>query len=718
MKSSRTGFLRRFGLLTGPIGVALAITAMLSLTRCEDRQVDDRSFVVSDVKGLTVDEVSTIMAQAMNYALVAAPNESVVVCIVDREGRILCEACTRVASNGNLSRLTEVTNDAVRAANQAVFTVAESRAVTASFLSSEGEAFTTQTAFFIVQENFPPGTRNEDVGPLFGVQYSSHVASDSIQCSRFDVRDDDFNATNRILRTDVNDVTDPTFQARIAAELLDANAANDNIPNGGANKAGAGLVGSFTFADVASPVDTGGIPLHRLGAHVGGIGVAGTNFNEELDIALYGAFNFMPPPEIRADRVFVDGVRFQFGRTQFSRPVSPATLTLEQLIDGGMVHLIQGPRSTLQTVNVPAFPDDFNQQLPPQAYQAARTNTVTNAQNTPEALAQGLTGRAAARLFGVNVRDTSQVVVDLIAPNNGKFIAGVLKDEIRASPNEAEDPSNIDATRDFRQVVNPLTFQDVSTILRSAAEMALSVRAGIRRPLGLSAVVHIVVCDQNGRKLGTFAMTDATVFSYDVAIQKARTCAFFTDAAVAFSARGIGWLAQPHFPPGIDRTAPGPLFQIQENYNPMGDILHPAMNGFQVFPGGLPLYKDNVLVGAVGVSGDGVDQDDQISFGGQLPPFSTPVQFRCDVVNETLVVASLNGSLQKIRNATIAAINRIQAMAPLNATQVATVQRLQGLLNVVEFRLLELQNPGRLTGVPIPWFKFARKPNLFDTGGG
>ena len=37
-------------------------------------------------------------------------------------------------------------------------------------------------------------------------------------------------------------------------------------------------------------------------------------------------------------------------------------------------------------------------------------------------------------------------------------------------------------------------------------------------------------------------------------------------------------------------------------------------NGLQIFPGGEPLYRNGVLVGAVGVSGDGVEQDDMVAF--------------------------------------------------------------------------------------------------------
>ena len=39
-------------------------------------------------------------------------------------------------------------------------------------------------------------------------------------------------------------------------------------------------------------------------------------------------------------------------------------------------------------------------------------------------------------------------------------------------------------------------------------------------------------------------------------------------------------------------------------------------NGLQIFPGGVPIYRDGRLVGAIGVSGDGIDQDDMTAFLG------------------------------------------------------------------------------------------------------
>jgi hypothetical protein len=49
----------------------------------------------------------------------------------------------------------------------------------------------------------------------------------------------------------------------------------------------------------------------------------------------------------------------------------------------------------------------------------------------------------------------------------------------------------------------------------------------------------------------------------------------------------------------------------------------------KIFPGSVPLYKGNKLVGAVGISGDGVDQDDIISAMGSTG-FEAPMEIRSD----------------------------------------------------------------------------------------
>ncbi|MEQ1645382.1 MAG: heme-binding protein, partial [Pyrinomonadaceae bacterium] len=52
-------------------------------------------------------------------------------------------------------------------------------------------------------------------------------------------------------------------------------------------------------------------------------------------------------------------------------------------------------------------------------------------------------------------------------------------------------------------------------------------------------------------------------------------------------------------------------------------------NGAQIFAGGLPIYRGSTLVGAVGVSGDGIDQDDIIAAAG-ANAFAPPEAIRSD----------------------------------------------------------------------------------------
>jgi len=104
---------------------------------------------------------------------------------------------------------------------------------------------------------------------------------------------------------------------------------------------------------------------------------------------------------------------------------------------------------------------------------------------------------------------------------------------------------------------------------------------------------------------------------------------------IAFTTRTLGFLAQPFYPPGIDGTAPGPLYNIQANLfqqptspncQPYGtDTSTTKGDGVTLFPGSVPLYKGGVLVGGLGISGDGVDQDDFVSNSGTLGYTPGPV---------------------------------------------------------------------------------------------
>jgi len=195
-----------------------------------------------------------------------------------------------------------------------------------------------------------------------------------------------------------------------------------------------------------------------------------------------------------------------------------------------------------------------------------------------------------------------------------------------------------------------LSAADVQQILNNAEATANLTRAVIRLPIGSRAKMVIVVADLDGTIIGLRRMTDSTVFSIDVAATKARNMVYFNSASrtaadlnqvpagTAVTNRTIGFGAQPLFPPGIDGSSAGPFFNLYSQ-----DVANPCTQGFQsgppnsnksgivFFPGSVGLYRNGVLVGGLGVSGDGVDQDDYVTAGGAAG-FEAPTQIRADQV--------------------------------------------------------------------------------------
>lgn len=191
-----------------------------------------------------------------------------------------------------------------------------------------------------------------------------------------------------------------------------------------------------------------------------------------------------------------------------------------------------------------------------------------------------------------------------------------------------------------------LTLADVQTIVNQAIAAANQTRAVIRLPDGQRARFAIAVADLDGRILALNRMPDATVFSVDVAVAKARNMSYFSSAAVnpadipgvpaatAVTNRTVSFGAQSLYPPGIDGTAAGPFFNLYQF-----DLANPCTNGNQppslnqngvvFFPGSVPLYKGGVLVGGLGISGDGVEQDDYVSAQAAVG-FDAPTAIRAD----------------------------------------------------------------------------------------
>jgi uncharacterized protein GlcG (DUF336 family) len=107
-------------------------------------------------------------------------------------------------------------------------------------------------------------------------------------------------------------------------------------------------------------------------------------------------------------------------------------------------------------------------------------------------------------------------------------------------------------------------------------------------------------------------MPDAWQGSINIAKAKAFTSAAFSSDENALTTRTIGALTQPG----------GPLWNIG-NSNRQDGIIE--------FPGGVPLYKGGKLMGAIGVSGDGVEQDENVAAAGSKG-FEAPKAIRVDTV--------------------------------------------------------------------------------------
>ena len=106
---------------------------------------------------------------------------------------------------------------------------------------------------------------------------------------------------------------------------------------------------------------------------------------------------------------------------------------------------------------------------------------------------------------------------------------------------------------------------------------------------GLKMCIAIV---DSGANLKAFhRMDDAWVGSIDVAIKKARTAVFFM-----MPTGELGKLSQPG----------KPLYAIEG-----------SNDGLITFPGGVPIVdEEGVLIGAIGVSGAAVEDDDKVARAG------------------------------------------------------------------------------------------------------
>lgn len=573
---------------------------------------------------LTAADVSTVLAQAVAEA--QAQNAPATIAVVDRVGNTL--AVYRM--NGARSVVQITSNRGVTGGLEGLNVPSElaaiAKAITGAYLSSEGNAFSTRTASQIVQQHFNPGELGTPAGPLFGVQFSQLPCSD--------------------------------FSTRFVSGH------------------GVGL-GPFR-SPLGLSADPGGFPLYKNGTVVGGIGVAADPqytldpniFDKDRDldelIATAGTFGFAPATDRRGDRITADGKTFRFSDVGFSDLIkAPGSAPPLSSLPAGVGGLI-------------AVPDYFDGQIlagtafgqPSSGYRADTTDfgdldafilVDSNNQNRypPRAGTQGAGAPTASEVREVlrqslmianraraQIRQPldSQAHVTISVVDTNGVILGVAR------------------TRDA-----PIFGTEVS--LQKARTAAFYSNTAAAADLQSLPTVSYFSANVVG---GTAALTTVGHQSIAQYVTNVRTFLGQPNAlsdGTAFTDRAGGNLSRPFYPDGIDGRSNGPFSHPFDQWSPFqvglqedliytqvalhvahylnaaglavsldGQIIAPAPapgqppalgdvppncsglprlpNGIQIFPGSVPLYRNGTLIGGVGVSGDGVDQDDMVSFLG------------------------------------------------------------------------------------------------------
>ncbi len=537
---------------------------------------------------LTTDDVQRVIAQAAGEA--TARNQRATIAVVDRVGNVLGVFRMTGAGGGAIAtfRISSGRNVAGGLENIDILPdtfAAITKAITGAYLSSNGNAFSTRTASQIVQEHFNPREFNQPSGPLYGVQFSQLSCSDLMRRA-----------------------TDGSI---------------------GPKRSPLGLA-----------ADPGGLPLYKNNRLVGGVGVIAdgiygldldiTDIDQSVDelIAVAAANGFAAPDDIRANRITADGRTFRYVDSEalVSNPSqAPALATV-----GGTVVAIGGYFDGVIRAGT-AFG---------QATSGFRAATTSDA------------GSLAAQNAFVLV-DASNT--NRFAPRAGTdtFITGIEATTILAEALKV-------ANRTRAQIRRPLGTQaqvtvaivdangEVLALARTPDAPVFGTDVSLQKARSALLFSHpAAAADISALPTAVYvgASGNPVAGARNFAQYVAATRLFFNDPTAlangtAFSNRAIGNIARPYFPDGIIGTSAGPLSSPVSSWSPFNvglqlDLsynaiiagasgsnsvgctgLSRAKNGIQIFPGAVPIYRGNQLVGAIGVSGDGIDQDDMVAFLG------------------------------------------------------------------------------------------------------
>jgi len=527
---------------------------------------------------LTADDVRAVLTTAAT----ALGNDTLAAAVVDRTGNIL----------GVYAR---------PGADERTPDIAVSVARTGAMFSNDQAPLSSRTVRFISGTHFPPGIKNTPNAALYGVENINRGC-------RVDVQGDAvFNAPFPRPKSIAGVFGEGAGSTPLPCEPSDTRGcarggpmlddAGETLPSVGITTGKADVFDAGQDQPGAVPVNPGGIPIYRGGKVIGGVGVAGVAANlaeyaATLAAAGSGRGMDFSEPLGKPGAVLIDGLRLPFF---------------------GTCTTITCIRNTLRTRPAGSFP-----------------------------------GQLSSGTFVVQPRDGLQAPENYVLGPRASSLAGGLSEE------------------------------DVRRIIDQSVAVSLRTRAMIRLPINQPARMTISVSDEAGTILALYRMADGTVFSSDVAMTKARNAYYFSTRegyevlrsiaassqqdkytwtpeppagkGWAITARTISFAGQPLFPPGIDlgeqleeqdsEPQHGPWFDLYvfDSKNACtegpgasrgGNRAFLNQSGIVWFPGSVPLYRGDRVIGGLGVSGDGVEQDDYVSLLGS-DGFHPPDALRVD----------------------------------------------------------------------------------------
>ena len=563
---------------------------------------------------LTSADVQKIVAQAEQAAIAKGASQALIA-VVDRVGNVLVvykigsSFTVQIASGRSLSSSPQGL-DGLSGIGPELAAIA--KAVTGAYLSSSGNAFSTRTASYIIQEHFPPTISNMAAGPLFGVQFSQLPCGD----------------------------------------LVSNNATNSSTTGFGPHRSPLGLA-----------ADPGGFPLYKNGVVVGGVGVM-TNHNYSLDIdpinavttttdeiiAQSAATGYTPDSSIRADTISLGGVYPTYTNADASLVrVSSTTPSTGALLSVSGYYAASGylqgqaygaSSSGYVAVNSSAYPGFSSGTFPAGTYML--TSGSSNNRYAPTASTSPAVNGTSG---GLTSSEVNQILVSALA------VVNQTRAQIRHPLNSAAQVtvSVVDASGNILGVMRaadaPIFGTDVS--LQKARTAAFFSASASNNGYSASSAIGSMSNPQYASSASPVTLSSTTITMSNYITASSSFGSSGLDGTYAFSTRSLAAISRPFYPDGIQANGNGPLsksysawsvfstgFQLDAVYSKLvtailapttvlgncmsgtGTGVSAMANGPQIFAGGTPIYRGNLLIGGIGTSGDGTSQDDMISYLG------------------------------------------------------------------------------------------------------